>query len=73
MDKNIKGDEFDLKQIIHTCKKCGETMQFHSTDENDDMFFIEYICPKCYGVIWILDTERQYMKELSEYVVEKIL
>jgi uncharacterized protein with PIN domain len=73
MDKNTKDDRFDLKQITHTCTKCGETMQFHSTDEIGDMFFVEYICPKCKNVFWILDNDNQYMKELSEYFIENVL
>jgi RNase P subunit RPR2 len=73
MDKNTKEDKFDLKHIKHICKKCDKIMRFHSADEVGDMFFVEYICPKCDAVIWILDREKQYMSELSEYVIENVL
>ncbi|MBC8526480.1 MAG: hypothetical protein H8D22_06385 [Candidatus Cloacimonetes bacterium] len=49
----------DKEQIIHICCKCSEKMELYSSDEVDTiesvLHFIEYKCPECDEVIWILD------------------
>jgi len=71
---NTKEDNFDLKQVIHTCTKCNNIMRFHSTEEIETkdfmLHFVVYLCETCDETIWILDRNNQYMEELSEYTNE---
>jgi uncharacterized protein with PIN domain len=69
---NKKEDKFSLKQVSHICTRCNEIMQFHTTEEieieDSILHFIVYLCEKCDETIWILDREKEYMSELSEYI-----
>lgn len=67
MGKLIRGNDFEQVTVI--CNNCGEQMCFSSTDEKDDEFFIQYMCEKCEKVVWVLDNEKLYLKDLQEIVL----
>lgn len=67
MEKTIRG--IDFEQVTVICNNCGERMLFSSTDEIDDMFFVQYMCEKCEKVVWILDNEKLYLKELTSFLL----
>ncbi len=66
MEKYIR--ENDFEQVTFICNKCGDEMKFSSTDEEGDMFFLQYMCEKCENVVWVLDNEKRYLKDLERYL-----
>lgn len=66
MEKHIRENDFEQVTII--CNNCGNEMKFFSTDEEGDMFFLQYLCEKCDTVVWVLDNEKRYLKDIERFL-----
>lgn len=68
MEKHI--GENDFEQVTVVCNNCGNEMKFFSTDEEGDMFFLQYLCEKCDKVVWVLDNKKRYLKDIGRFLLQ---
>lgn len=76
MENNIVEDKTILI-TSHYCESCSMWMEFNTTEEisngMDSFLCLVYMCRQCENKIYILDTQKEYYKDIFDHLKKKNL
>jgi len=66
-----------IRNTSHYCDGCSTWMAFNTTeeisDENNTFLYLVYICPNCENKIYVLDSQKEYFRDIFDHLQKNIL